>query len=72
MGRYATNDTENILTDFGPTKILTGAEFGRNTKTIGLLNLSSVLMMFPAMYQNVGDVLPEFVKICEDAFSQNW
>jgi hypothetical protein len=71
MGLYATNDTENILTDFGPTKSLTG-EFGRNTKTIGLLSLSSVLMMFPAMYQNVGDVLPEFVKLCEDALSQKW
>src|SRR5579863_10253155 len=69
MGLYATNDTESILTDFGPTKSLTG-EFGRNTKTIGLLSLSSVLMMFPAMYQNVGDVLPEFVKLCEDALSQ--
>lgn len=59
-GLYSTIDRENILVDFGLQD--------RNTKpakAICVANLSVTLMLFERTYNDLSELIPAFVKLCE-------
>lgn len=57
---YSKPNTEKIWTDFGKNV--------RDTKSVtvvGLINLNVSLSIFEHSYNKVGDLIPDFIKICE-------
>jgi len=59
-GLYSTIDRENILVDFGLQD--------RNTKpakAVCIANLSVTLMLFEHTYNHFGELMPDFVEMCE-------
>lgn len=59
-GLYSTIDRESILVDFGLQD--------RNTKpakAICIANLSVTLMLFEHTYNHLGELMPDFVELCE-------
>jgi hypothetical protein len=57
---YARNDTENRRTDFGQN-----IRAGDNVKQLGVMNLSVSLLMFEKSCDNISDLMPGFVSLCE-------
>jgi hypothetical protein len=58
---YSKSDMENRVTYFG--KNMRQAD---NTKLIGASNLSVALLMFERSYNRIAEILPAFIKLCED------
>jgi hypothetical protein len=59
---YSQPNTEKIWTEFGK-KV-------RNTESvsiIGLVNLNTSLMIFEHSYNLIGEMMPDFIRICEQA-----
>lgn len=56
---YSKPDKKNLWTDFD--KNIRGLN---STRQAGALNLSVALMLFERTYQEIGDLVPEFVKVC--------
>jgi hypothetical protein len=57
---YARNDTANRRTDFGRN-----IRAGHKVKQLGVLNLSVSLLMFEKSCDNISDLMPGFVSLCE-------
>lgn len=61
---YSKPNTEKIWTEFGREV--------RDTESVsvaGLISLNTSLMIFEHSYNKVGDLMPEFIKICEEAIA---
>jgi hypothetical protein len=57
---YAKHDFETRLTDFGKNM-----RCGDNAKVIGVGNLCVALMIFEAKYNDIADLMPAFISLCE-------
>lgn len=57
---YSDTDKQTAVTDFG--RNMRKAE---NAKVIGTGNLGVALKMFASRYDRIGDLLPEFIRVCE-------
>ena len=58
---YSHTDTNTAITDFGSYM-----RSDANAKGIGIINLSVALKMFHLAYNRITDLLPAFVRVCED------
>jgi hypothetical protein len=65
-GLFSTMDHENILIGFGPN-----AQHTFNSKLSGMANLSTALLVFERCYNEMGELMPAFVALCERHLEQS-
>jgi hypothetical protein len=64
-GLFSTMDREKILIEFGHN-----AQYTFNTILAGMANLSTALLVFEHCYNKMGELMPEFVALCERHLEQ--